>query len=78
MTSSGHGVAGAVVTLAFQASGTVNPAAVKTGPSGTYEIDNVIPGTYPKIVVTKSGFRARQHSVVVPDGGATGVDFTLS
>jgi extracellular elastinolytic metalloproteinase len=74
----GAGIAGAVVTLAFQGSGAVNPSAVKTGSNGTYEIDGVLPGTYPKIVVSASGFRSRQHSVVVPAGGATGVDFTLS
>jgi len=74
----GAGIDGATVTLAFQGSGAANPSAVTTGSDGSYVIDNVVAGTYPKIVVTKPGFRSARHGVVVPDGGATGVNFSLS
>jgi hypothetical protein len=70
-------VKNAVVRLAFQGSGAVNPSAV-TAANGTYQIDGVIAGTYPKIVASLPGLHNARHSVVVPDGGATGVDFTLT
>jgi hypothetical protein len=69
----GQPLAGLVVTLAFQGSRAVNPTAV-TQADGSFTLDNVPTGTYPKIVVRGHGYQQQRRSVTVGDSGGV-VDF---
>ena len=72
--SDGTGIPGAVVTLAFQGGGVVNPS-TRTAADGTYTLTDVPAGSYGKIVATHSGFKLKRHSVTAPDSG---LNFELS
>jgi extracellular elastinolytic metalloproteinase len=65
---SGKPVAGASVTLAFQAGGTVNPTAT-TDASGHYSLGPVPRGRYGKLQVDAPGFVSARAGVKVGKGG---------
>jgi plastocyanin len=53
-----------------------HPYFAMTDVEGRYRIDNVPPGTY-QVVAWNEGKTSDAKAVVVPDGGATEIDFTL-
>jgi hypothetical protein len=73
---SGDPVQGALVQVTGQS------ARVTTGPDGFYEIDNLVPGRYRKIVATAPGYLSRAHAgraVRIRDfTGADLTDFTIN
>jgi hypothetical protein len=66
---SGRPVAGAVVTLAFQGRGLVNPSAVTDG-QGRYTLGPVPRGHYGKLVADAPGYLPARSSVTVGKGAA--------
>ncbi len=71
---SGRPVAGAVVTLAFQGRGSVNPSAV-TDAQGRYSLGPVPRGHYSKLEADSPGYLPARSAVTVGKGSAR-LDFT--
>lgn len=75
--TNGDPVAGAVVLVAGHTSGLAGTYTDVTGADGTYTIDSVVPGTYPKVVALADGFESGLAPAIVPAGNPVTVDFEL-
>lgn len=76
-TTAGDPVAGAIVAVAGHTSGTLGSYTAVTGADGSYEIDDVVSGTYPKVVVLADGYETNAVEVTVPPGGEGTADFEI-
>jgi extracellular elastinolytic metalloproteinase len=67
----GQPVANALVFIAGHNSGYAGDYAALTNAQGHYTIDNVLPGTYPKLVVAGPAYEILNTAVTVAAGGST-------
>jgi len=70
-SQSGQPVAGVTITVARQGGGRVNNPSATTGADGTYTINNLVVGTYPKVAVASGGFDPIQVPVTITTGTTT-------
>jgi extracellular elastinolytic metalloproteinase len=71
----GEPIQGAIVSITGHDSGYVGSFSAKTGADGSYQIVNVPPGTYKKVVVVSDGREILSRQVGIPKGGDHEVDF---
>jgi hypothetical protein len=57
--------------------GTLGNYTARTNSNGIYQIDNVLPGRYKKVVATKRGYEIVAKRVLVSDSGFTQRDFEI-
>jgi extracellular elastinolytic metalloproteinase len=67
----GQPVAGILVFIGGHDSGYTGDYADVTDAQGKYSIDNVLPGTYPKLVVAGKGYEILNQPVTIATGGST-------
>lgn len=67
----GQPVQGALVFIGGHDSGYTGDYSDVTGADGKYSFDNVLPGTYPKVVVAGGGYEFLTQPVTVKAGGTT-------
>lgn len=70
-------VAGAVVLVAGHTSGAVGNWSTVTDADGEYEIEDVVPGTYPKVVAFADGYEPDAEEVTVEPGEEAVLDLSI-